>query len=189
MYTSNHKKLEGYCQLVVVTSILEYLFSDHVGIHKTAVWFLKMMIMVYSKTREPLKVPVPSQRDLTQCWLCPLPTTHAPGGPLASPAVGEFSLSAASASLLVSSGLFWMSPGEPSASVQKPHICRKRVLGRLCQNRTLGRTRSSLANPCFHHSNDLKVPKCTELILTAGQTSILTSRALIICSKTETWGY
>lgn len=36
-----------------------------------------------------------------------------------------------------------------------------------------------------HHSNHLRVPKCTELILTAGQTSILISKALIICSKTE----
>lgn len=69
---------------------------------------------------------------------------HTPAGPPASPAVDEFSLSAASASLPVSSDPFWMSPGEPSASVQKPHICREKVLRRLWQKRAPGRARSFL---------------------------------------------
>lgn len=66
----------------------------------------------YSLPKRPL-----SQAGSAHCH------DHTPAKPPASPAVGEFSLSTAFASLPVSSDPFWMSPAGPSASVQKPHTC------------------------------------------------------------------
>lgn len=131
--------------------------------------------------REALSHPRQRWHGLAQ----PSAQDHAPAGPPASPAVGEFSPSAASASLPVSSGPFLTSPGEPSASAQKPHTCAEKVLRRLWENRLqAGQGPSSSANSHrLHQSNHLRIPKFKELVLTAGHTYILISGHLLRAAR------